>query len=515
MKNKTNKIWLLSALLIFLIPLVNFLNPENIFQLSNYDIYLIFFSYFLFLIAIFIFSYIISFKIDFRKIFLMLCFGFYLSFFFIPFQDIVLDLKLFDSQNNFFLSRITSLLLIFSIWVLIIFFIFSKFNFVLVKSILIFSFFIISYTVFINLTFNSNDGFKKTSGVNNALYNIVEDSVFNENINNNIYFVVLDAMMPISIAKEYGIFSNQEINEINSKFKEIGLENIENSVSPYVNSQLSVASMMRLEYPYLRNLREGTWPSMMYQRKNKVTVPELTFKKNNSFFWLGNYISPCLERVGQPWKCIHTAKAQQIMRLSSTIYTDSIIELVLNRIIFKSDKKWGLLMHNYDKTTEGGQRQLKFFKENYKIENKSNKNFYLIHQYSPHTPYSVDSNCNKNNKFINEKTGSFEGYKNSYKCVISEVIDFTIYLSKIDPEAIIVYVGDHGDVLFGDIGTDKIQIKKMTIGDKKDGGMLNTFNAIKAPEICFKEHKVPKFTNNSVIFALNCGFGYNLQYFEP
>lgn len=55
----------------------------------------------------------------------------------------------------------------------------------------------------------------------------------------------------------------------------------------------------------------------------------------------------------------------------------------------------------------------------------------------------------------------------------------------------------------------------MTIGDKKDGGMLNTFNAIKAPEFCFKKHKeVPKLTTNAVIFALNCGFGYNLQYLE-
>jgi hypothetical protein len=75
-------------------------------------------------------------------------------------------------------------------------------------------------------------------------------------------------------------------------------------------------------------------------------------------------------------------------------------------------------------------------------------------------------------------------------------------------------VVDHEDVLFEDIGTDKIKIKKMSVRDKKDGGMLNTFKAIKIPEFCFKEYKVPKLTNNAVIFALNCGFGYNLQYLE-
>lgn len=51
----------------------------------------------------------------------------------------------------------------------------------------------------------------------------------------------------------------------------------------------------------------------------------------------------------------------------------------------------------------------------------------------------------------------------------------------------------------------------MNIGDKKDGGMLNT---IKYPEFCFKKHKVPKLTTNAVIFGLNCGFGYYLQYLE-
>ena len=69
-------------------------------------------------------------------------------------------------------------------------------------------------------------------------------------------------------------------------------------------------------------------------------------------------------------------------------------------------------------------------------------------------------------------------------------------------------------MLFGDLGTDKIKIKKITIGDKKDGGTLNTFNAIKVPEFFFKEHKVPKLTANAVTFSLNCGFGYNLQHFE-
>lgn len=74
----------------------------------------------------------------------------------------------------------------------------------------------------------------------------------------------------------------------------------------------------------------------------------------------------------------HMSKAQQITRVSSSIYTNSIIELILNRFIFNFDKRWSLLISNYNETSEGDQRQLKFFKENYKIENKSNKSFILF-----------------------------------------------------------------------------------------------------------------------------------------
>jgi len=47
------------------------------------------------------------------------------------------------------------------------------------------------------------------------------------------------------------------------------------------------------------------------------------------------------------------------------------------------------------------------------------------------------------------------------------------------------------DVLFEDIGTDKIKIKKMTITHYKDFGMLNTFNTIKSLEFYFKKYKLP------------------------
>jgi len=73
-------------------------------------------------------------------------------------------------------------------------------------------------------------------------------------------------------------------------------------------------------------------------------------------------------------------------------------------------------------------------------------------------------------------------------------------INHIDPEAIVIFQGDHGWN-----GWDK------SIGDEEIlRGRI--FNAIKAPEVCFEQYGLPKTNVNTTRFALNCAYGFQLPY---
>ncbi len=510
MARQFSKLSLLSALLIFFVPLANFLIPENLYQLSIYDHYIILLSYFSFLFVILVISYLLSFKLNFENTFISLSLGFYLTFLFVPLQVIIYQTYIIDADNYFTLTRAASVLILFLIWGFISILIFSRFNQLIARAILIFAFSIIIYSISINITSvlfeESEEGIDYKFSENK----ISDNQSFDDSINKNIYFVILDAMIPLKMANDYDIFTEKELSSLRQEFKRLGLKTIENSFSGYGSTQYSLASLMRLEYPYTRNLRDGLWPSMMYQRQLKITVPELSKKRKNGFVWLGNHGAPCIERSGQPWECVHNNTIQTIMRISSTIYTNSIIELIINRLIWT--KKRLMFVHDYDTSVEGGQRQLKHFIKNFDIDNQNRKNFHFIHQLSPHSPYSVNSECEESVKYIGESPEFYEGYKDSYKCVISEVLDFTDYISAKDPDSIIIFIGDHGNLLNYDIKSTSNRKIIPKLDDK--GNVLNIFNMIKAPENCFNSFGEPRLSNNAMIFALNCGFGYNLKYFD-
>ena len=76
-------------------------------------------------------------------------------------------------------------------------------------------------------------------------------------------------------------------------------------------------------------------------------------------------------------------------------------------------------------------------------------------------------------------------------------------INNIDPEAIVVFQGDHGprNSLSGEL-TEK----------EKNQLLGKIFNAIKAPEICFDKYGLPQTNINTMRFALNCAYGFKLPY---
>ena len=76
-------------------------------------------------------------------------------------------------------------------------------------------------------------------------------------------------------------------------------------------------------------------------------------------------------------------------------------------------------------------------------------------------------------------------------------------INNIDPEAIVVFQGDHGMNYFSNLELTKKE-KYLFEG--------SIFNAIKAPEICFEKYGLPKTTVNTIRFSLNCAYGFKLPY---
>ena len=79
-------------------------------------------------------------------------------------------------------------------------------------------------------------------------------------------------------------------------------------------------------------------------------------------------------------------------------------------------------------------------------------------------------------------------------------------INNIDPEAIVIFQGDHG--LRKELNEMNIELTEK----EKHLFAGSIFNAIKAPEICFEKYGLPKTTVNTIRFSLNCAYGFKLPY---
>ena len=77
-------------------------------------------------------------------------------------------------------------------------------------------------------------------------------------------------------------------------------------------------------------------------------------------------------------------------------------------------------------------------------------------------------------------------------------------INDLDPSAIIIIQADHGS---RDLGLKLTETEKYQLRGK-------IFNAIKSPEICFEKYGLPKTNVNTMRFALNCAYGFKLQFRE-
>ena len=485
------------GLLIFFTPFFTFLSQNNLRQLSASDVLEILLSLLIVLSVIFISSF--SFELLIKKIlkkkiilFPFFCLAFYVNFLYMPFSEFVLE-SLITSFGDSIMNPETTFLtlthqeatfILFELSCLALILLGAKFNILALRVTLIFSIFMI-ITALIPLISFLTEATEKKSLISYEIEGdiLVQDEVL---VKRNIYYIILDGMLALDPASEFNIISKKEtLNTLSS----VKLKYIDQSMSSYSGTYMTLASLMLVDFPhkpgspkYLNT--SNFFPRMMALDKAEVPLISFLNKANSSFIWSGNTWASC--NPSKQWSCINSS-SELATKKSSKFYLTTPFIMIYKRIFNTSNNS------SIDKF-------LKYIDKN----DLTKKPFFaFIHHFSPHSPHLVTSDCEPTNssKYFNR---NFEGYKASYACVLKTVQILMEKIITTDPQAIVVFQGDHG--WFG-LDRDFNEKEKYLLRGK-------IFNAIKAPELCFQKYGLPRTTINTIRFTLNCAYGFKLPYHQ-
>ena len=470
-------------LICFFLPLIQYLNKNNLQEFIAEDIFYFVISLFLLLIILILFYYIFFKKYNYPFLYLILIFN--ITFIFLPFRDFFLIELSLPNYLSIFLS-----FLLYTIFTFIPLFFLKKKIFQDFLLRLCVAYFLINFSIISldknSLIYNFKEIIKEEVIISDLpLKNNELTKQNNENIS-NVYFVIVDAMVPFNLAKEFGIINDEEIKKELEYYKKNNFIYVKNSFANYDTTQLSLAGIFSLDY-FTKPPNEFTYkksnvfPVILYHNDNLPLLQVLKLKKIK-FYYHGNSWGPC--RQSLIVNCHFSKNVQILNRVLLSFYSDTPF-FFLTRMLKKIFKD----------LDQGENRQLGNYQENFSIkEDFKEKRFIFIHHYGSHTPYSRDENCNKK-KYPDD---DFEGYKNAYRCTLKEIKDFINFLNKNDPNSLVIMQADHGY---------KAPEKKLI---KHSAPIINL---IRFPKNCNK-YEIPKSNINSIIFSLNCAYNLNLKYKE-
>jgi hypothetical protein len=476
--------------LIFFIPFFTFLSPENLKQLSGTDLLEILLSLIIFLFVILIssFSFELLIKWFLKKkiiLFPFFCLAFYLNFLYIPYTEFLQE---FLITSDGFVNK--GPFILFEIFCIGIIVLGAKFNIFSLRMMLIFSIFML-----INALIPLVSYLAENTRTNPTIsYEIESSSLTQDKIltKRNVYYIILDGMIALETAAQVNIVTKKEVLD---NLSNAGLKYIDQSMSSYSGTYLTLASIMLTDYPHKPSSpkfvdRSNFFPRMMGLQKTELPLMSFLNRANSSFFWSGNSWASC--NSSEKWSCINSS-SELAAKNSSKFYLTTPFVMIY-QLIVRSLNNQGSIDKFLKYIDKNGAPKTPFFA--------------FIHHFSPHSPYLVTNECEPTNssKYFNR---SFEGYKASYDCVLKTVELFMEKINNIDPEAIVVFQADHGwldekDHLHGS-DLEFTEKEKYTLRGK-------IFNAIKAPEICFEKYGLPRTNVNTIRFTLNCAYGFRLPY---
>tara|TARA_B100000029_G_scaffold488067_1_gene544211 strand:- start:547 stop:1662 length:1116 start_codon:yes stop_codon:yes gene_type:complete len=312
----------------------------------------------------------------------------------------------------------------------------------------------------------------------NQNLNIIEyDKTFsnyidNEKISNNVYYIIVDGMLPLEKIKKNNINLHNRID----LFKENLFKNeflyLEKSLSSYNTTYLSLASIFYNNYPvtdkslkYLN--RDLFFPNFFIKNYNNISLVNFLANNNYNLYWIGNNFRPDV-----------LAPQFSINRNKNIIFNNIYQNLPLIMLFFENSyfdgfiKKLFSFFRNNPNIFDNNDALSKlssFINSNgFKPNSKS---YFFVHHIYPHTPFILNEDCTyKDNIDKNFKTG----YLDNYLCTLITINNLIELLTIKDPNSIVVLQADHG------WGLDKINSQDSRFLQTKE--RLEIFNAIKIPK---------------------------------
>ena len=307
----------------------------------------------------------------------------------------------------------------------------------------------------------------------------------------NIYYFILDAMMPLN---EFENYYKKDLSDFKNFFKKKNYKYFENTLNFYPNTTEILTSLFFLEEEIFINYKKGaeknyykpdiyrTFPGIMGKKYNPKLVSELN-KLGYEFKWIGNSFANC-SRYNYRY-CLSDKKEQHIdfyllqAFLKKTPFLQIFNKLTESSVVQKH------LQINQRNDAISKLRKFMISSQNYI---KTNSTFYFVHHMSPHWPYRHDANCNY--KKFEGKT-NFEGYKNSYLCVVKRIEDIIGNIEEIDKNATVIIQSDHN-------------WEMSNISEIKYGNRMQIFNLVKNNIKCNQNIKTGLNNTQIMNYLLGC-----------
>ncbi|MDC0859220.1 sulfatase-like hydrolase/transferase [Candidatus Pelagibacter sp.] len=305
----------------------------------------------------------------------------------------------------------------------------------------------------------------------------------------NIYFFILDSMMPLNEFKDY---YEKDLSDFEKFFKQKKYIYFKNTINLYPNTRDALTSLFFLDEIFIKkenyennNLKQNVYqkfPNLLSHKYNPLLISKLN-KLGYEFKWIGNSFAAC-SRYNYRY-CLSEKKEEYIdLYLLQAFLQKTPFMQIFNKLTEQN------IVQKYVKINQRGDAigKLKKFLISNEDYIKTKSTFFFIHHIHPHWPYKHDEQCNFKN--FPGKT-NFEGYKNSYLCVIKNIKNIIEIIDQLDGDAMVIFQSDHS-------------WEMSKISETKYGSRRKIFNLVKNNFLCGET--IPAGLNNVQIldYLIKC-----------
>ena len=329
----------------------------------------------------------------------------------------------------------------------------SEIALILIISLIYLSFFLIKekkiYTNFFFFFLIFNFFFSTiqfTIKKNSQKENISFEKYINDNLTDNIkkpniYFFILDAMMPLNEFKDY---YKKDFTNFENFYNQKEYIYFNDTINFYPDTADTLTSLFFLDEIFIEegnyednNLKPNIYrkfPAILKHKYNPMLISELN-KLGYEFKWIGNSFAACSKYNYR--YCLSDKKEEYIdLYLLQSFLEKTPLVQIFNKLTDLS------IIQKYLRINQRGDAigKLKKFLISNKNYIQTKSTFYFIHHMHPHWPYKHDEQCNYKNFPGNT---NFEGYKNSYLCVIKSITNIIKIIEQSDENAMVIFQSDH------------------------------------------------------------------------